>query len=122
MSKNHGSVRSYSIGFIISVVLTLSAYIPVSYHHSSGHTIFSHDLLMPLVLSLAVMQLFVQLIFFMHMGHKDSPRWNLIFFISTVFIILMVVLGSIWIMYHLNYNMMPEHVEEFIIHDEGISH
>lgn len=116
-----GSVRSYTIGFVLSVILTLCAYFPVLWHHTSGHIQISHELLIPLVISLAVMQLFVQLIFFLHLGLEKGPKWNSIFFISTVGIILIIVLGAIWIMYHLNYNMMPQHVEEFIIHDQGIN-
>jgi hypothetical protein len=31
----------------------------------------------------------------------------------------MVVVGSIWIMHHLNYNMMPTQMDSFLIQDEG---
>ncbi len=122
MKKNHGSVRSYAIGFGVSLLLTLVSYQLTMIHMTSEHTILSHEILIPVVLSLAVLQLFIQLIFFLHLGIEKKPHWNLIFFVSTVSIILMVVLGSLWIMYHLERNMMPEHVEEFIIQDEGMHH
>lgn len=122
MSKNHGSIRSYLIGFMLSLVLTFLAYSATVFHMNSGHTFLSHEIMIPLVMSLAVFQLFVQLVFFLHLGFDKSNQWNLGFFISTVSIILLVVLGSLWIMYHLNYNMMPQQVEEFIIHDEGFNH
>lgn len=118
--KKIGSVRSYSIGYVLSIVLTLGAYIPVVLFQNSHDTFFSQGLLIALVISLAVMQLFVQLIFFLHIGHESSPRWNLVFLVSTVSIILLVVLGSLWIMYHLNYNMMPRNMDTFIQKDELI--
>lgn len=122
MKSNHGSEKSYLVGFFLSLVLTLLSYFAVASHINSGHTLFSHEMLIPWVLSLAVLQLFVQLIFFLHLGSEKGPRWNLAIFVSTVSIILLVVLGSLWIMYHLNYNMMPQQVEDFIIHDEGFHH
>ena len=116
-----GSVRSYTIGFILSVLITILAYIPVVIHQNSNHASLPHEIVIPLVICLAVLQLFIQLIFFLHLGHESGPRWKLGILVSTVSIILMVILGSLWIMYHLNYNMMhSKSVEEFIIHDESV--
>jgi cytochrome o ubiquinol oxidase operon protein cyoD len=120
MNRSVGSVRSYIFGFILSIALTLGAYIPVVLHQSSGRILFSYELLVPLIFSLAVMQLFVQLIFFLHLGHEKGPRWNLIFLVATVSIILLVVLGSIWIMYHLNYRMMPKEMGPYMEKEEMI--
>lgn len=120
MKNTHGSVRSYLFGFAISLALTLGSYYAVVAHINSGRSLFSQELLILLVLCFAVMQLFVQLIFFLHLGFEKGPKWNLAFFISTVGIILIIVLGSIWIMYHLNYNMMPKQMEDYIIWKEGI--
>jgi cytochrome o ubiquinol oxidase operon protein cyoD len=80
----------------------------------------SLEIIIALVLSFAVMQLFVQLIFFLHLGFEKGPKWNLVFFVSTVGIILIIVLGTLWIMYHLNYNMMPKQMEEYLLWKEGI--
>ena len=119
-NNTHGSIRSYSMGFILSIILTLSAYIVVLMHKGSYHELLSHTFMIPLVVCIAVFQLFVQLIFFLHLGQESGPRWKLLFFISTVSIILLVVIGSMWIMDSLAYRMMPgEQVEKFIIQDEG---
>ncbi len=115
MRNIHGSIRSYLIGFAISLALTLGSYLSVV-----GGLLIPQNILIALVLSLAVMQLFVQLVFFLHLGLERGPKWNLIFFASTVGIILLIVLGSLWIMYHLNYNMMPKQMNEYIIWKEGI--
>lgn len=121
MSNNPvGSVRSYVFGFVISLLLTFAAYIPAVMYINSDQNALPREILISLLLILAVLQLFVQLIFFLHLGHEKGPRWNLVFFLSTVSIFFMVVVGSIWIMYHLNYNMMPQQMEEYLIWKEGI--
>lgn len=117
----NGSIKSYIIGFFLSVILTLMAYFPVSLKVNSGESVFPVEILLAWILSLAVMQLFVQLIFFLHLGNKKSPKWNLVFFIGTIGIVIMIVIGSIWIMYNLNYNMLPN-VEDYLIQNEGANH
>jgi cytochrome o ubiquinol oxidase subunit IV len=118
--KEHASIKSYLIGFILSIVLTIVAYLLVQTHIFSSHQVLGHELLIFLLLTLALIQLIVQLFFFLHLGREPQPRWNLIFFISTIGIVLLVVIGSLWIMNHLNYNMMPQDMEKFLLEDEGI--
>lgn len=121
-SKNtlHGSTKSYIIGFVISLLLTFAAYIPVAMHQGSFHATFSHNLLTSYVLILAFVQLVVQLLFFLHLGREPQPRWNGIFFLSTAGIVLMVVIASIWIMDNLNYNMTPHQVDQSVMDKENI--
>ena len=107
------SLKSYITGFLLSLILTLLAYFLVT------HGIFKHaGNLTAAVLILAVTQLILQLKFFLHLNFKEQGRWNLIFLISTFSIVFIVVIGSLWIMNHLNYNMMPTDKE--IIMDEGM--
>lgn len=119
-TNTHGSVSSYIIGFILSILITIAAYIPVYVHQTSAHEVFSHAFLIPFVLILAFVQLTVQLWFFLHIGKESGPRWNLAFFVSTFGLVLLVVVMSIWIMNHLNTNMTPADMTNFILHDEGI--
>lgn len=116
----HGTVSSYVIGFFLSILITFAAYIPVAMHQNSFHELFSHAFLIPFVLILAFVQLTVQLWFFLHIGKESGPRWNLAFFVATFGLVLMVVVMSIWIMNHLNTNMTPTDMTNFILHDEGI--
>lgn len=99
-------LSSYITGFVLSIVLTVVAYILVVEHVSSGHTTFTHTFLIATVVVLAIAQLFVQVYFFLHLGREHRPRWNTIFFLLTALITAVVVGGSLWIMYHLNHNMM----------------
>lgn len=120
MKSTNGSIRSYSIGFILSLILTLGSYFTVISYMNSWIESFPVELIIALVMCFAVAQLFVQLIFFLHLGFEKGTKWNLLFFVLTVGIILIIVLGTIWIMYHLNYNMMPHQMEEYLLWKEGI--
>ncbi len=97
---SHGSVTSYIIGFALSILITVAAFLIV------GNKVFP---IMGLYLSitvLALLQLLVQLSFFLHLNFKSEGRWNLMAFIFTLIVVLILVFGSMWIMYSLNYNMM----------------
>jgi cytochrome o ubiquinol oxidase operon protein cyoD len=54
----------------------------------------------------AVMQILVQLVMFMHMNTKADEGWNLMSFVFTLTVLVLVVGGSLWIMQHLHLNMM----------------
>lgn len=109
-----GTLWSYIIGFTLSILFTLLSYFLVVNHITSG------ALLVATILVLAIIQLFVQLLFFLHMGKEQKPYWNLTVFISFVGIILVIVIGSLWIMYHLNYHMTPTQMNSYMLKEEGI--
>src|SRR5713226_939630 len=96
--NNQATLKSYVIGFISSIVLTLAAYTLVQVHVNSLHETISHEVLLPAIMVLAVFQLLIQLIYFLHLNKESGPRWNLFVFLSTAAIVLVVVVGSIWIM------------------------
>lgn len=112
---------SYVTGFALSIVLTLAAAWLVWAYVGSGRTIFAREFLVGILIALAIAQLFVQLIFFMHLTDESGPRWKLGALISAVGIILIVVVGSIWIMNNLNYNMMasPADMNAYIQSQDG---
>lgn len=114
LTKDFGSITPYVTGFLLSLATTLASYMLVTSH------IFDNTILLIVVLFLAFLQLIVQLLFFLHLGQEKQPRWNLYFFVATVGMMLLVIIGSIWIMDHLNYNMMPQQMDKMIILDEGI--
>lgn len=90
----------YGIGFILSLILTFSSYTLVTLWGLDGVAI------MVSIGVLAFTQMVVQLIFFLHLSDEKKPRWQTISFIFMALILAIVVVGTIWIMYHLNYNMM----------------
>ncbi|MBP2000726.1 cytochrome o ubiquinol oxidase operon protein cyoD [Paenibacillus shirakamiensis] len=92
VSQGHGSLKSYLLGFIFSIVLTI---IPL--------VIVMNDMLnktqtVVTLMLMAVMQLLVQLFFFMHIREGEKPRWNVMTLIVGLLIVFTVVGGSIWIM------------------------
>lgn len=100
-AHHHGSLRTYTMGFIGSVILTLAAYYMVVSER------FSYTTALTAITILAVAQLLVQLVFFLHMGKESKPRWNAIVFSFMLLVIGIIVIGSIWVMNNLHYNMMP---------------
>jgi cytochrome o ubiquinol oxidase operon protein cyoD len=115
--SHYGSLTSYILGFTISAVFTLAAYAMVEYHVISEHAAFSHAFLVALVLVFAIAQMCVQLIAFLHLGRESTPRWNLIVFAYAAVLLLALVLGSIWIINNLNYNMMmtPQEMDAYML-------
>lgn len=99
--SGHGSYKSYIIGFILSIILTLIPYWLVVNHWSP-----KREVTIIAIMVFAVLQLLIQLVFFLHLGSESKPRWNLMAFLFTILVVAILVVGSIWIMYNLDYNMM----------------
>jgi cytochrome o ubiquinol oxidase subunit IV len=114
-----GSYLSYSLGFGLSILLTMAAYLMVNRHVSSHHSVYTDGFLIFTVLGFALIQLVVQLVCFLHLGRESKPRWNLIVMSFAVLVVLILVLGSLWIMHNLNYHSAMQK-DNYIIHDEGI--
>lgn len=94
------TVAKYSIGFVLSLLLTLVAYFAVLNSTLAG------IMLLVILGVLAVVQMIVQLVFFLHLDTELRPRYKRASFLFMAGILLIVVVGSIWIMQNLNYNMM----------------
>ena len=114
--------KSYVFGFVLSIVLTLSSYFLVESHVNSSHESVPHEILIPAILTLATLQLIIQLIFFLHLlsGKGSEKRWKIIIFLSTISIILVIMIGSIWIMDNLNYHMTPQQMREYIMEQDRL--
>jgi cytochrome o ubiquinol oxidase operon protein cyoD len=98
--QGHGSYKSYLIGFAASIALTLLAFLFVEGHHLSGWALNT------MIITLCVLQVLVQLVFFLHLGDESKPYWNLICFLFMVMVVAIIVLGSIWIIFDLDSRMM----------------
>ena len=97
----HGSVRSYVTGFLLSVLLTAVPFALVMSGAAPAATI------VPLCIGLAVAQILVHLVYFLHMNGASTQTWNMAAFVFTLVIVAILVGGSLWVMYHLSTNMMP---------------
>jgi cytochrome o ubiquinol oxidase operon protein cyoD len=96
----HGTLRSYLIGFITSILLTMTSFSLVITRLFSGKT------LVLAIIGLALVQAIFQLLFFLHLGQEPKPRWETLIFFFMVMVLLIVVLGSLWIMYDLKDRVM----------------
>jgi len=99
--QTHGSFRSYMTGFILSVILTAIPFWLVMTGSLDKNTTAV------IVIAFAAVQIVVHMIFFLHMNAQAEAGWNLLALMFTVIIVVIVLAGSLWVMYHLNTNMMP---------------
>ena len=53
------------------------------------------------------MQIVVHMIYFLHMNAKSEGGWNMLSLMFTLVLVVITLSGSLWVMYHLNTNMMP---------------
>ncbi|MGH7241611.1 MAG: cytochrome o ubiquinol oxidase subunit IV [Candidatus Saccharimonadales bacterium] len=110
------TLNAYISGFILSIVLTFASYAIVQTHTSSNNQILAQPTVLVAILLFAIAQLCVQLYFFLHLGEESKPRWRLLTLLLAITVVVIVVMGSIWIMANLDYNMMtnPENVNKYI--------
>ena len=117
---NRAALTTYVVGFVLSLVLTLTAYYATTRQIDPTRQPASEAVFVGLLAVLAVTQLAVQLVFFLHVGSEGRPRWNLLAFQFMALVVLILVTGSLWIMKHLNYHgMSPQETKTYIIQDEG---
>jgi cytochrome o ubiquinol oxidase operon protein cyoD len=92
-------MKSYVSGFAVSLLLTLTAFALVAQHIDTSQDALSHNVLIPVVIGLAIVQLMVQLVFFLHLGRESKPRFNLTAFLFMLLVVVLLVGGSLWIMH-----------------------
>jgi cytochrome o ubiquinol oxidase operon protein cyoD len=109
----HVTLARYVIGFAGSIGLTLLAYFLVTNH------VYSKNVIIGTISTLAVIQFIVQMVFFLHIGEERKPRWKLMVMIMMLSVVLILVLGSIWIMNNLNYRMNPQQMTQYLKDQNG---
>lgn len=92
--------EAYFTGLILCVLLTVVSFWLVA--HKSLYNI-THIYISLAVLALA--QFLLQAICFLRLNAGKDRAWNLLPFLMTLLIVTIFIGGSLWIMYHLNYNM-----------------
>ncbi|MUT67901.1 cytochrome o ubiquinol oxidase subunit IV [Paenibacillus sp. NEAU-GSW1] len=90
--ESHGSMKSYVIGFLLSIVLTILPLVVVM------NDMMSRTATVVFILIMAALQFIVQLFFFMHIREDKKPHYNVISLIFGLVILVTIVGGSIWIM------------------------
>lgn len=98
----HATVKGYAIGFLLSVVLTALPFWLVM-----GKLLPSEHATALVIVVFAAIQMVVHMVYFLHMNAKVQGGWSLLALIFTAGLVLIMLAGSTWVMYHLNTNMMP---------------
>lgn len=98
----HGTYNSYVKGFVLAVVLTVIPFFLVMARpiESPGYTA-------AIVLICALAQILVHMIFFLHLTPKAEGGWIMLSTVFTIVLVVITLAGSLWIVFHLNKNMMP---------------
>jgi cytochrome o ubiquinol oxidase operon protein cyoD len=61
------------------------------------------------IMAFGVAQILVHMIYFLHMNTRSEGGWTMMAAIFTIIVVVIALSGSLWVMYHLNTNMMPAH-------------
>ncbi len=100
--EGHGSKRSYLVGFGLSAILTA-----IPFWLVMSDILANPALTSALVILFAVLQILVHTFCFLHVNTQAEGGWTMLAYIFTAVILLITIAGSLWIMYHLNSNLMP---------------
>ena len=92
---------SYVIGLALALILT-----GVSFWVASTGALWGPGVATGLVV-LAIAQMGVHLVFFLHITSGPDNTNNVLALAFGVLIVFLVMIGTIWIMSHMNANMMP---------------
>lgn len=98
----HATTRDYLIGFGLSVILTA-----IPFWLVMGDVFPNKLLTTGLVLAFAVTQMLVHIVYFLHLDTRSQGGWNMLAAIFTVVLVIITISGSLWVMFHMNENMMP---------------
>lgn len=109
----NGTLTGYIVGFGLSLLLTLEAYYLVTHH------VLTSSRMVIAIGALALLQFIAQLIFFLHLGSETKPRWKLLVFWFMVTVVLIIVVGSIWIMNNLGYHS-PTEIQQYLHRQDGL--
>lgn len=100
--SGQSALKSYMTGFVLSLILTA-----IPFWLVMGNVIESKTLTIAAIMILGGIQMVVHMIYFLHMNSRSEGGWTIMALIFTIVILVIVLVGSLWVMYHLNANMMP---------------
>jgi cytochrome o ubiquinol oxidase subunit IV len=93
-------IRNHSIGLALAILLTVT-----SFYVAGTHLVW-HPSIPVAIVVLAIAQMGVHLVFFLHITTGPESTNNAMALAFGVLIVFLLIGGSLWIMDHLNQNMM----------------
>lgn len=100
----HSTFSGYMIGFVLSIVLTA-----IPFWLVMNNVIADRTVAVLVLGAFAVVQILVHMVFFLHMNGKVEGGWTMLSTIFTVVFVAIAIAGTLWVMFHMNTNMMPMH-------------
>ena len=100
----HSTFSGYMWGFVLSIILTA-----IPFWLVMGNIISDRSTAVMVLGGFAVVQILVHMVFFLHMNGKIEGGWTLLSTIFTVVFVAIGIAGTLWVMFHMNTNMMPQH-------------
>src|SRR5262245_42758768 len=94
-------IRSYLVGLALSVLATVVAFL------LSGTSLVWQPSIPAALIVLAIAQIGTHIVFFLHITTRPDSMNNVMALAFGVFVVFVLIVGSVWIMTHLNYNMIP---------------
>jgi len=106
-AASHSTLRGYLTGFTLSVLLTAVPFWLVMHK-----AIANPGVLAFVILAFAAVQIVVHMVYFLHMNAQSEGGWTMLALIFTLVLVIIALSGSLWVMYHLNENMMPASAQQ----------
>jgi cytochrome o ubiquinol oxidase operon protein cyoD len=101
--EHHDSTfKGYMTGFVLAVVLTAIPFYVVMAKSFSSSLVTAG-----VILAIGAVQIVVHMVYFLHMDGKAEGGWSLLALLFTLVLVVITLSGSMWVMYHLDHNMMP---------------
>jgi cytochrome o ubiquinol oxidase operon protein cyoD len=100
----HGTLKEYVTGFVLSVILTA-----IPFYLVMGDVSWSKQSIAFVIMAFAAVQMVVHMVYFLHMTPRSEDGWTLTSLVFTLILVVITLAGSLWVMYHMDTNMMPRH-------------
>jgi len=101
----HGTYSSYFKGFFASLLFTSLSFLIVAQKW------VPEQMVLYVISALGVLQAIIQLMYFLKLGREDKPYWESISFLFMVLILVIIVVGTLWIIFDLNQRTMHSHLQ-----------
>ncbi len=105
-NEPHSTFSGYMTGFVLSIILTA-----IPFWLVMDKVISDRPTAVLVLGGFAVVQILVHMVYFLHMNGKIEGGWTLLSTIFTVVFVAIAIAGTLWVMFHMNSNMMPSHTD-----------
>jgi cytochrome o ubiquinol oxidase operon protein cyoD len=105
-NEPHSTFSGYMTGFLLSIILTA-----IPFWLVMAKVISDRPTAVMVLGAFAVVQILVHMFYFLHMNGKVEGGWTLLSTIFTVVFVAIAIAGTLWVMFHMNTNMMPSHTD-----------